>query len=159
MILTGPEIEKQVLLKNIKIEPFNISQLNPNSYNYRIGDYYQCLNDNKPKKIPKKGITLLPNKLYLCSTFEVIGSEKYIVSLIGRSSIGRLGLYVQCHSDLSNLGKEHKWTLELCCVQPILIYPRMIIGQISFWTVKGKIYNLYKGGYTKFDLPHKSKSK
>ena len=36
MILTSCEIEKQVLKKNINIDPFDTQMLNPNSYNYRL---------------------------------------------------------------------------------------------------------------------------
>ena len=156
MILTGLEIEKEVLAGNITISPFDKDQLNPNSYNYRIGSHYKCLEDKKIRMIPQSGLTLSPNRLYLSSTIEIIGSDKYVVSLIGRSSIGRLGLFLQCHSDLGNLGRAHKWTLELSCVQPIRIYPRMIIGQISFWAVSGDINDLYKFGYARFNLPHGS---
>ena len=38
MILTGPEISKQVKLKRIIIDPFDATFVNPNSYNYRIGN-------------------------------------------------------------------------------------------------------------------------
>ena len=38
MILTGQEIIKQVHLGRIKINPFNMDQINPNSYNFRLGN-------------------------------------------------------------------------------------------------------------------------
>ena len=38
MILTGSEIKKYVENGDIVIEPFNEDQLNPNSYNYRLGE-------------------------------------------------------------------------------------------------------------------------
>ena len=38
MILSGKEILKEMDNGNIKIEPFNIKQLNPNSYNLRLSD-------------------------------------------------------------------------------------------------------------------------
>ena len=38
MILTGSEIKRNVELGNINIEPFNEKQINPNSYNYRLGE-------------------------------------------------------------------------------------------------------------------------
>ena len=37
-MLTGHEILKQVKRNNIIIEPFNLDQLNPNSYNVRLGE-------------------------------------------------------------------------------------------------------------------------
>ena len=38
MILSGKEILKEIENGNIKIEPFNINQLNPNSYNLKLAD-------------------------------------------------------------------------------------------------------------------------
>lgn len=38
MILTGSEIKKYLRNGDIVISPFNEEQLNPNSYNYRLGD-------------------------------------------------------------------------------------------------------------------------
>ena len=38
MILTGSEIKKYVENGDIVIEPFNEDQLNPYSYNYRLGE-------------------------------------------------------------------------------------------------------------------------
>jgi len=163
MILTGLEIEKQVKAGNIIISPFNAQQINPNSYNYRLGTSYKkrvykkdgCLRYSKLFKISQNGLLLVPNTLYLSTTEETIGSEKYVTSLIGRSSVGRLGLFVQISADLGNLGSAHKWTLELTCVQPLIIYPNMIIGQVSFWKPEGVINN-YAGEYHKSNEPQES---
>jgi dCTP deaminase len=156
MILSGQAITEEVSNKNIKIDPFNIEQLNPNSYNYRIDDKIKYFDTEKKSfvetLIPKEGMILAPQKLYLANTFEIIGSEKYVVSLIGRSSVGRLGLFVQISADLGNLGSPHKWTLELTCVQQLIIYPYMKIGQVSFWVPTGNI-NLYNGEYNKYNIP------
>ena len=156
MILTGQAIMEEVLRKNICIEPFNIEQLNPNSYNYKIGDKIKYYDFHKgifiETTIPKEGIKLIPKKLYLANTFETIGSRNFVTSLIGRSSVGRLGLFVQISADLGNLGSPHKWTLELTCIQPLIVYPFMKIGQVSFWSTLGDI-NLYNGEYNKYDNP------
>lgn len=156
MILTGKEIKRQVYEENIVIEPFNDKQINPNSYNYRINDEIMVLpsdckeNQEKYIKIPEDGYLLEPKNVYLSTTYEMIGSKNYVVSLIGRSSIARLGLFLQISADLSNLGSIHKWTLEMVCTQPIKIYPNMIIGQVSFWKPEGKI-TLYQGEYQNFN--------
>lgn len=165
MILTGNEISKQVRMGNIVIDPFNERNVNPNSYNYRLGNYYTIvpetsnklteLRDHSKIDIPNTGLMLIPKKVYLGTTYEVIGSTKYVVSLIGRSSLGRLGLFLQLSADLGNLGPAHKWTLELTCVQPIIVYPLMKIGQVSFWIPEGEIKE-YQGSYTDFDVPKHS---
>jgi dCTP deaminase len=143
MILTAHKISEEVLSQKITIEPYSSSQLNPNSYNYRLGDSLIELLDepidphNAPEvvyhKIPEEGFLLHPQRLYLAHTLEKLGSRDYVMSLIGRSSMGRLGLWLQVNADLGHAGTEHHWTLELCVVQPLWIYPRMIVGQVSFW--------------------------
>jgi dCTP deaminase len=167
MILTGKEIEQNVYNKKIHINPFINKNLNPNSYNYRLG--YEileltehCIDPRKiqaQKKITisKTGYKLDPGRLYLGNTYEEIGSDHYVISLIGRSSIGRLGLFVQITADLGNLGTKHKWTLELKCVQPLVIYPMIKIGQVSFWDVKGEKNKMYAGKYGKYFTAHGSK--
>jgi dCTP deaminase len=163
MILSGKEIIKQVYSENIIIRPFDVNNINPNSYNYRLGHLYTMVNgavdpDVQPpgsedlQIISEKGLLLQPGKLYLAHTYEIIGSNKFVTKLIGRSSLGRLGLFLQITADLGNLGPAHKWTLELTCVQPIIIYPHMIIGQVTFWEPCGDITE-YKGMYTNYNIP------
>ena len=95
---------------------------------------------------------LHPGRLYLSHTYEVIGSRECVVTLMGRPSIGRLGLFVQLSADLGNVGDAHRWTLELTCVQPIVIYPRMLIGELTFWETRGELA-YYSGPYTRFSRP------
>lgn len=164
MILTGIEITKEVNRGKIEIKPFDENLINPNSYNYRVGnDIYEVISSPidshkkvkvKKHKIPKNGFVLLPKKLYLANTLEQIGSDDYVISLIGRSSIGRLGLFLQITSDLGHLGTSHCWTLELRAVQLLKIYPGMRIGQVSFWVPLGDKLLKYNGKYAKYSLPH-----
>lgn len=164
MILTGQEIKKQVQLNRLHIKPFIEANINPNSYNYRLGETLLMITNNiidlkKPVKYKKihlteKGYVLQPGKLYLGSTVEEIGSNYYITSLIGRSSLGRLGLFLQITADLGHLGAKHCWTLELTTVQPLRIYPMMKIGQISFWVPEGMDDIKYNGEYAKYSIPH-----
>jgi dCTP deaminase len=158
MILTGHEIQKQVTQGNIVINPFSSDQINPNSYNYRIGDEiieFSYVNGVKLKRnlrMPPEGYLLRPHTIYLASTYEVLGSRKYAMSLIGRSSLGRLGLFLQVSANLGHTGSSHKWTLELVSTRPFVVYPNMKVGQISFWTNKGDLV-LYHEGYSRFNLP------
>ena len=164
MIITGKEIKKQVQQGRIHISPYVEEHINPNSYNYRLSEDLLEIDDppidskaepnfNKIK-ISEAGYILLPGKLYLGSTVEEIGSDYYVTSLIGRSSLGRMGLFLQITADLGNLGAKHRWTLELKVVQPLIVYPEMKIGQVSFWTVEGTPSQLYDGKYAKYSEAH-----
>jgi len=165
MILSGLKIKEEVLNNNINIYPFEESLLNPNSYNYRLG--YELLEiedeiidlkkETKYKKIElnEEGYLLKPHKLYLASTLESIGSSCYVTQLIGRSSIGRLGLFLQVTAPLGHVGCNHHWTLELKAVQPLRVYPKMKIGQVTFWKIYGDISRTYKNGkYNNYSKPH-----
>ena len=167
MILTNLEIIKQVKKRNILIEPFDINLINPNSYNYRLDHElleFDGVLDAKKECIPRKiiltedGYVLKPNKLYLASTYEKIGSNQFVTQLIGRSSVGRLGLFLQITAPIGHIGTCHKWTLELKVVQPLKVYPLMKIGQVSFWKIKGsKKINYKQGEYKNYQTAQISK--
>jgi len=167
MILTGPEIVREVKARRIVIEPFNLSQINPNSYNFKLGNTIKVYTEKilDPKRsnswkeieIPKRGLRLSPRKLYLGHIFERIGSSSYVPIIKGRSSIGRLGLFIVITADLVDLGAFGCWTLQLHSVQPLIIYPGMLIGQITFWKISGRRL-LYKGKYQDIKGPMQSLS-
>jgi dCTP deaminase len=147
VILTGSAIKEEVKRGAITIAPFASGLVNPNSYNYRLSEELLIMKTNELDvheqpvtekiRIPKEGYVLQPNTIYLGHTFESIGSNEYVPSLIGRSSLGRLGLFLQITADLGHIGTNHKWTLELKVVQPLRVYPKMRIGQVSFWQTNG----------------------
>ncbi|MEV0754970.1 hypothetical protein [Streptosporangium sp. NPDC050280] len=150
MILTGPAITAEQQRGRIVIDPFTPDLVNPNSVNYRLGATLRLhrstvidpLGDHPTEEIviPKDGVVLRPGRVYLGTTLERIGSDHYVPSLIGRSSLGRLGVFLQVSADLGNLGAIHRWTLELVVVQPIRLYAGMVVGQVSFWVPDGAIH-------------------
>jgi deoxycytidine triphosphate deaminase len=156
MILTGSEIKKQVELGRIHIVPFIEENINPNSYNFRLGKtlkIYKNLvldsavpNDYDEIEIPEEGFVLEPNKLYLGHTIEEMGSDLYVPTMQARSSVGRLGLYIYLNSGLGDIGFKKQWTLELQAIHPLRIYAGMKVGQMLFWKPLGKII-LYNGKY------------
>lgn len=161
MILTGNEINRRLQKGEITISPFCDNQLNPNSYNYRLGPKlgipYQHKNEMLFEFIdmPENGYVMQPGCTYLGHTLEILGSDTFAMSLIGRSSLGRLGLWLQVSANLGHTGSCHRWTLELVCAKPFRLYPGMKIGQISFWLNQGDV-GLYRGGYSSFNEPHES---
>jgi len=146
MILSGLEIKKR-LNKTIYIEPFNENQLNTNSYNMRLHNEIliydeEILDMKKPNKassrvIPPEGMVLERGKLYLGRTIEYTKTEEEVPMLEGRSSIGRLGLFVHVTAGFGDVGFAGFWTLEMFCVKPIRIYPNVEICQIFYHTIEG----------------------
>jgi dCTP deaminase len=154
MILSGKEILNK-LSQEIVIEPFNQRQLNPNSYNLKLHNellvYEEPVLDmkkeNKAKKIiiPPEGILLEPNKLYLGRTVEYTETDKYVPMLEGRSSVGRLGLFIHVTAGFGDVGFKGYWTLEIHCIQPIRIYADVEICQIYYHSIEG-YYDKYSSG-------------
>jgi dCTP deaminase len=160
MILSGVEIIKACAVGDIVISPLDLSSLNPNSYNYHLGPRLLEIGDgfeaSDEIQIPSDGYLLEPGNLYLGHTYETIGSAVHTVSLIGRSSTGRLGLFVQIDADHGQLGAVHRWTLELRPTIPVVVYPYMKIGQVSFWLTRGADQSQYRGWYALQNGPTES---
>jgi dCTP deaminase len=156
MLLSGEEIKRN-LDQKIIISPYNSSQLNPNSYNLRLsnellvytGNTLDMKKNNPTQRltIPEEGLLLEPNKLYLGRTVEYTKTDGYVPMLEGRSSIGRLGLFVHVTAGFGDVGFAGYWTLEIYCIHPIRIYPDVEICQIYYHTIEGDYVNYSSGKY------------
>lgn len=172
MILSGLKIAEEVKAGRIYISDFDEKRLNPNSYNLRLADeillykteyrgkniYDEGVTYNRGKildmkkqnqyqicRIPKDGLILEPNVLYLARTMERTRTDCYVPMLEGRSSVGRLGIFIHATAGFGDVGFDGYWTLELSCVQPVRIYPGVEICQIYYHTIDGD-YVPYKSG-------------
>jgi dCTP deaminase len=96
-------------------------------------------------KIPTGGLLLQPGTLYLGRTLEYTETHGMVPMLEGRSSVGRLGLFVHITAGFGDIGFCGYWTLEISCIQPVRIYPGVAICQIFYHTVSGD-YESYESG-------------
>jgi dCTP deaminase len=148
MILSGHQIRAS-LGDNIVIEPFVEANLNPNSYNLTLHNelmtYEEVVLDmGKPNRvrrltIPPEGLVLSPNQLYLGRTVEMTETHNLVPMIEGRSSIGRLGLFVHVTAGFGDVGFCGYWTLEMFAVQPVRVYPGVPICQIFYHQIVGQI--------------------
>ena len=146
MILSGEEIRRR-LGDQIEIDPFDEDRLNPNSYNLSLHDelliYEEVVLDMKESnrvrriKIPESGLVLKPQQLYLGRTAERTETHELVPMIEGRSSIGRLGLFVHVTAGFGDVGFCGYWTLEMFAVQPVKIYPGVPICQIFYHELSG----------------------
>lgn len=156
MILTGNEIARERANGRITIEPFTPEQVNPNSYNFRLGKtlrVYQTMpldarqtNEFEEIEIPEEGYVLEPGRLYLAHTIEVLGSEHYAPTFAARSSVARLGLFINLSASLGDIGYTGQWTLQLYSMNRVRVYSGINIGQMMWWRPQGDIV-LYDGKY------------
>lgn len=146
MILSGDEIQHE-LGKNIVIDPYDPQRLNPNSYNlclYNELMFYEeetldMRKANRVEKItiPEEGLTLDAGRLYLGRTVERTETHRFVPMIEGRSSVGRLGLFVHVTAGFGDVGFCGYWTLEMFAVQPVRIYPFVPICQIFYHDLRG----------------------
>lgn len=146
MILGGEEIVRR-LGSDIIVDPFDQEQLNSNSYNLSLHDeilvYEEVVldmrqvNRTRRLRIPDDGMVLKPDQLYLGRTKERTETHNLVPMIEGRSSIGRLGLFVHVTAGFGDVGFCGYWTLEMFAVQPVRIYPGVPICQIFYHEIAG----------------------
>jgi dCTP deaminase len=155
MILSGQAIRER-LGNDIVIDPFDDAQLNPNSYNLTLHNellvYEELMLDmakaNRVRRveIPEEGLVLSPNQLYLARTAERTTTHNLVPQIEGRSSVGRLGLFVHVTAGFGDVGFSGYWTLEMFAVQPVRIYAGVPICQIFYHQIIGA-YDEYASKY------------
>ena len=131
--------------------------LNPNSYNLTLHDelmtYEEVVLDmRRPNRvrrltIPPEGLVLSPEHLYLGRTVERTETHGLVPMIEGRSSVGRLGLFVHVTAGFGDVGFRGYWTLEMFAVQPVRIYPGVPICQIFYHEIVGEITEYQSNKY------------
>ena len=154
MILSGKEIASRIG-GDIIIDPYDKDKLNPNSYNLSLHDELfvykdmpldmKAQNEFEKLTIPQDGLVLEPSRLYLGRTIEYTETKNLVPMLEGRSSVGRLGLFVHVTAGFGDVGFRGFWTLEIFCIQPIKIYSGVEVCQIYYHTIEGE-YESYSSG-------------
>lgn len=148
MILSGHQIRAQ-LGGNIVIDPFDEKHLNPNSYNLTLHNelmtYEEVILDmRRPNRvrrlaIPPEGLVLSPHQLYLGRTVERTETHNLVPMIEGRSSVGRLGLFVHVTAGFGDVGFCGYWTLEMFAVHSVRVYAGVPICQIFYHEITGAI--------------------
>ncbi len=158
-ILSGNAIREAVQCGEIRISGFNEEQLNVASYDVRLGNAYAQYDrtshylDTKNKKhyeveTRRPPMFLLnPGQLYLMHTEERIWARKYVPVLDGKSSVGRLGIFIHVTAGYGDPGFDGQYTLEVMVLQPVTLYAGMRIGQIRFHTLVGDVDDYQTKGH------------
>lgn len=154
--LTGQEIASQVTSGGIVIEPFTETQINPNSYNYRLFNRIKRIKnvvlDLKGEdqyeeiELSEGGTILYPGECYLGCTIERMGSRRFASLITGRSSIGRKFVTNHITAGLIDVGFVGRVTLEIVVAKPTIFYPNLLFGQIYWFTTMGGLLE-YAGRY------------
>ncbi len=165
MILSGPEIRRQIENNAITVSPFDPAHINPNSIDLTLDDkilrYREPVIDPRVEqevdeiKVPEDGLLLEPLSFCLGSSREIVGSTQYVPMVHAKSSTARAGLFVHVTADLIDIGSIGSTTFQLFSTLPLMVYPGMRIAQMTFWKPQGEI-ELYRGKYQGSRGPMKS---
>lgn len=160
MILADYEIGMAIMDGEIAITPFNPEQMNPASYNLRLSESFCTPRGGKLPLLntfaerARKGrvgsiFTIKPGQFVLASTIEKITlGDCFAAEVKGRSSIGRLGVQIECAGWVDPGFGPAQITLEVKNISeyPVNLVVGMPICQIVFFHLS-KADHPYTGVY------------
>lgn len=162
MFLSDQDILKEIEAGKISLEPFSEDQLQPATYDIRLGNTFIINDAHSTKAIdPVKGLfpntqtvevpdggefVLHPGVSILGYSKERFGSDEYLIEVNGKSSLARIGLIVHNSASIVNPGHYLNIALELCNLNnvPIILRPGMQIAQLTFSTLSSHTKRDYK---------------
>lgn len=171
MILSDSAILRAISDELIHIQPFYSGDLGGNSYDVHLArrllvyrralawlntdglvhpahpddDPLDCRVEEETREIliPEEGYVLAPNILYLAVTTEYTETHAHVPYLDGKSSIGRLGIFIHTTAGRGDVGFCGHWTMEISVIHPVRVYAGMPIGQLTFHNVEGDVRSRY----------------
>lgn len=160
MILSDKTILKMLETQVLSISPLNPEQIQPASVDIRLGDTFSVVEDTSAgiitldnqtpyKTIQSDTYLLLPGQFVLATTMETFDLPDNLTAFVeGRSSLGRLGLFVQ-NAGWVDPGFKGEITLELfnanrCAIE---LKTGRRIGQLVFAELDGNALHPYNGKY------------
>ena len=164
MILNDKTIRKYINDGKLSINPLEENQIQPSSVDLKLGNEFlifpdaievldvkdENLNEKLQKvKVNENGFIIQPKHFILATTVEYVRLSDDLTAFVeGRSSLGRLGLFIE-NAGWVDAGFEGNITLEFYNAnnRPIKIYPNMRICQLVFAEMKEKAEFPYRGKY------------
>jgi dCTP deaminase len=150
MFLSDVDIKKAIKEGWITLKPFSPRQLQPASYDIRLGNKFVTNDENSTHFIdPVKRVfaktrelqlkdgaefVLHPGISVLGTSKEFFGSDHFLIQVGGKSSLARIGLMVHNTAGIINPGHFLHITFEITNQSniPIILRPGMEIAQITF---------------------------
>ena len=151
MILSDRDIRAALAADAIRIDPFRADSLQPASVDVRLSATFRAFESRRYGVIDPRAeqpaltrevtvadgeaFVLHPSEFVLGATLERVRlADDLVARLDGKSSLGRLGLLIHSTAGYVDPGFDGDLTLELANVArlPIVLYPGMLIGQLSF---------------------------
>lgn len=160
MIISDKTLKKLIKSGDLVVDPITDQSIQPASIDCRLGDTFLEIDNSAMtsismsseiiyRKIVRDTITIPAHSFILATTIEYFELPANITAFVeGRSSIGRMGLFIQ-NAGLVDPGFKGKVTLELYNANslPIVLEKGRRICQFVFYFMDDKAENPYKGKY------------
>lgn len=162
MILSDKTLKKMIESGELGIDPISKESIQPASVDCRLGDHYLIVDDShmesltmdseiKYREIIGDSITIPPKSFLLATTLEYVKLPNDLTAFVeGRSSIGRMGLFIQ-NAGWVDPGFEGRITLEVYNANslPIKLQKGRRICQLVFCKMDQAAEKPYNGKYQK----------
>lgn len=160
MVLSDKTIKKMLDEGGLHISPLWPDSLQPASVDCHLGDHFLVVEDREMntidlnseilyREINNEQITIPPHSFLLATTKEYVKLPDNLTAFVeGRSSIGRMGLFIQ-NAGWVDPGFEGQITLELYNANslPIRLEAGRRICQLVFCQMDQTALNPYRGKY------------
>lgn len=160
MILSDKKILELLSTRELIIDPINPEQIQPASVDIRLGNHFLKLDENSIESMTlteeiryisfeSEEVIIPPHSFLLATSREYIKLPGNLTAFVeGRSSIGRMGLFIQ-NAGWVDPGFEGEITLELYNANrlPIKLKSDRRICQLVFASMDQYALNPYRGKY------------
>ncbi|MFH1283983.1 MAG: dCTP deaminase [Candidatus Peregrinibacteria bacterium] len=160
MILSDKTIKSMLETGILTIDPIDEHSIQPASVDCRLGSHFLIMEENQMslltldseihyREMESDSITIPPHSFILATTREYVKLPHDLTAFVeGRSSIGRMGLFIQ-NAGWVDPGFEGKITLELYNASslPIKLQSGKRVCQLVFCKMDQKAQSPYKGKY------------
>jgi len=168
-VLSDIDILDSIKNNQLGIMPFDMQQLQPASYDVRLGNVFliPMMGLGKPistefppiyKRVTTDSYTLFPGEFILARLIErILLPSSMCAKIEGKSSLGRMGLSIHVTAGLVDPGWNGILTLEIkneAISYPITINAGMSIAQLQFSNLITAAKNPYKGRYQNSEDVH-----
>ncbi|MFC1647684.1 dCTP deaminase [Patescibacteria group bacterium] len=160
MILSDKTLRAMLADGSLVVDPITEESIQPASIDCRLGDHFLTVEDThmdiltldseiKYREIEGDSITIPPHTFLLATIAEYVKLPNDLTAFVeGRSSIGRIGLFIQ-NAGWVDPGFEGRITLELYNANslPIKLQKGRRICQLVFAKMDQEAENPYRGKY------------
>ncbi|MBD3156963.1 dCTP deaminase [Candidatus Peregrinibacteria bacterium] len=160
MILSDTTLHRMLKEGSLVVDPISDESIQPASIDCRLGDHFLLIEDTTMeiitldseihyREIEGDAITIPPHSFLLATTKEYVKLPDSLTAFVeGRSSIGRIGLFIQ-NAGWVDPGFEGRITLELYNANslPIKLQKNRRICQLVFCKMDQEANRPYQGKY------------